>query len=128
MNLCSFIAIGQNEIKLVNTERTQVSMVREEKDIVATVAEKTNRNVLRILHTHGTLTGAEIGRKLQEASKIRFKSTSTISETMARLQRKALVERKDSRYSLTDKSRAKWVVQFLNLLVKEKIDKGEIIK
>lgn len=103
-------------------------MVREEKDLAATVAEKTNRNVIRILHIHGQLTGAEIGRKLEDVSKIRFKSTSTVSETLARLQDKGLVERKDSKYSLTDKSRSKWVVHFLNILVKEKIDRGNIIE
>jgi Mn-dependent DtxR family transcriptional regulator len=103
-------------------------MTREAKDTVATIAERTNRHLIRILHLYGELNGAGIEKKLEETAKIRFKSTSTITETMGRLQSKGLVKRKDSSYSLTDKSKAKWVVKFLNILVEEKIDEGRIIK
>jgi len=103
-------------------------MAREAKDFVATVAERTNRHVIRILHIYGELTGAAIGKKLEEMAKIRFKSTSTIAETMARLQEKGLVQRKNSLYSLTEKTKTKWIVKFLNLLVEEKIDKGNKIR
>jgi len=99
-------------------------MAREVKDFVATVAEKTNREILRVLYIYGDLRGADIGKKLEETARIRFKSTSTIAETMARLQEKDLIQRKDSLYSLTEKAKAKWIVKFLNLLVKEKIDRG----
>jgi len=103
-------------------------MTREAKDLVSTISEKTNRHIIRILHCSGPLRGSEIEKRLKETAKIRFKSTSTISETMARLQEKNLVQRKDSLYFLADKTKVKWVVKFLNLLVEEKIDRGEIIK
>jgi len=103
-------------------------MTREAKDFVATIAERTNRYIIRILHAYGELTGAEIGKKLEEIAKIRFKSTSTITETMVRMQAKGLVQRRGSLYSLTDRAKAKWVIDFLNLLIREKIDRGSIIK
>ena len=123
-----FTPFGQNEIKLVKTEKEQIIMTRESKDLPATVAERTNRHVIRILYHHGELSGAVIGKKLEEIARIRFKSTSTVAETMARLQAKGLVQREGSLYSLTEKSKAKWIIKFLNLLVQENVDRGGIIK
>jgi len=95
---------------------------------MAVIAERANRNILRILFTFGPLRGAEIGKRLEEIARIRYKSTSSLTETLQRLGERGLIERENSLYFLSKLAREKWIIKFLNLLVKEKIDRGNVIR
>ncbi len=97
-------------------------MARYKKDIVAVVAERTNRNILRILSKSEPLRAVDIGNQLQALTGIRFKSTSTLTETLQRLESCGLIERKEHLYALTKKGKARWIVKLLDVLVKERID------
>lgn len=120
--------IGLTEINLVNTELAHFFMPRPPKDIVELIAEITHRHVLRILYTEERMIGADIGRKLERFSGIRFKSTSSLSEALGRLEKEGMITKTDNIYALAEKSKKEWIVKFLNLLVKAKIDNGNIIK
>ena len=102
-------------------------MPRYPKDLVELVAERTHRYILRILHNREGINSAEIGRELVRLTGLRFKSTSSLTEALQRLIKANLILKQDAKYYLTKKSRERWVIRFLNLLIKEKVDRGALI-
>ncbi len=102
-------------------------MSRYPKDIVELVAERTHRHILRILFHKEGLNSAEIGRELTKLTSIKFKSTSSITEALQRLMKNGLIDKRETGYYLTRKSKERWIISFLNSLVKEKVDKGALI-
>lgn len=103
-------------------------MSRYPKDIVELVAEKTHRHILRILFHNEGVTSAEMGRELVKLTGLRFKSTSSLTEALQRLMKSDLIHKRDTNYYLTRKSKEKWIIDLLNILVKERVDKGNLIK
>jgi len=103
-------------------------MSRYKKDLVAFIAENVNRNILRVLLTEDPMIAADLGRALKASTGIKFKSTSSLAETLQRLVERGFVKRIGDIYHATKLGRKRWVTIFLNTLLDEKIDRGKPIR